>query len=62
MRGFRIRRLNIHRAIRIKHRAANHNRAPSEYIERKMRELKMKIDALNDMAARHGFDFENEHK
>lgn len=55
MRGYRIRKLNMHRAIRIKRRAANGNRAPREYSERKMRELKMKVDALNDLAALHGF-------
>lgn len=55
MRGYRIRKLNVHRAIGIKHRAAYRNRAPREYTERKMRELKIKVDALNDLAALHGF-------
>jgi hypothetical protein len=60
MRGYRIRKLNVHRAIGIKHRAANRNPAPREYTERKMRELQMKVDALNDMAARYGFTVEND--
>lgn len=60
MRGYRIRKLNIHRAIRIKHCAANRNRAPREHTERKMQELNMKVEALNDRAALHGFADEKE--
>ncbi len=52
--GYRIKRLSIHKAIRMRGTAANRNPIPRYTFERRMVELKKQMAALTDMAHKAG--------